>query len=99
MNDQGQLGPLDVQLGYGGSGLNVPDALEALNDLALKAFNDFYENLTNTYDGLQSDTAMSIATDLTVGLYSHAYAQVDLMHLGESSSRYANRRLLWSASA
>ena len=99
MGEHGQLGPLDVQMGYGGSGLNVSDSLAALNQMALNAFGDFYDQLMEEYDGLQSHTAMDIATELTVGLYSPVFERVDPLYVGESNrammiALYYGNRLL-----
>ena len=99
MSEHGELGPLDVQLGYGGSGLNVSDALEALNDLAFAAFDTFYEELIGRYEGLLSHTAVEVAKDLTINLYSPVYARIDPMYIGESYrammvASYYGQRLL-----
>ena len=99
IGDEGQLGPLDVQMGYGGSGLNVSDSLMALNDKALDAFEGFYERLIDDYQDLQFHTAMSVATELTVQLYTPVFAQVDPMYVGETHramlvAHYYGMRLL-----
>ena len=80
----GQLGPLDVQLGIGGSGLEVSDSLKALNDIALGAFEKFYNGLVDDYEDLPAHTAMDIARDLTVGLYAPVFARVDPIYVGIS---------------
>ncbi|MDE2835256.1 MAG: SppA protein [Bacteroidota bacterium] len=91
MTDQGELGPLDVQLskkdelGETQSGLVVLDALVQLQQRAFDSFEDFFVK-TKFKSGLTltSQTCAKIATELTNGLFTPIYGQIDPLHLGEA---------------
>lgn len=90
-SDFGELGPLDVQMSKKDelfeveSGLTVMDAITTLNEKAYAAFEDFF--LRTKAGGAGSITmhsAAEFATQLTTGLFSQLYAQIDPMHVGEA---------------
>ena len=101
--DHGELGPLDVQMGGPGaklSGLTFSTALIKLDEEASQAYDVFLSSISEEYGGVVSnDYAMQIASDIVVGLYGQAYAQIDPMHIGQASramdiaSRYGTRLL------
>lgn len=86
--DSGELGPLDVQLRKPdeihefGSGLDTTKALEYLSENAIGAFRKY---LVDIYMGARISTrlAANIATEMTVGLFSKIYEQIDPIRLGE----------------
>jgi len=90
MTDFGELGPLDVQiskpdeLGDVISGL-IP--MQALNTLQVQAFESFETHFMSILmrSGFQitTKTASEIAANITVGLFSPIYQQIDPMRLGE----------------
>ena len=106
VSDHGELGPLDVQLSKKDalwetqSGLTVMDTLSALQDNAFNAFEKFFLDLQRRSDGtITLRTAAQIATDLTTGMFSQLYGQVDPLHIGEagramSIAGHYGRRLL-----
>ena len=91
ISDFGELGPLDVQMSKKDelfeqqSGLTVMDAITTLNEKSFAAFENFF--LTTKVGGSESitmHTAAEIATQLTTGLFSKLYGQIDPMHVGEA---------------
>ena len=105
-DNHGELGPLDVQMfapeepGGRRSGLTFSNALIKLDEEASLAFDVFFDGLMETSGALVShEYTMRIASDMVVGLYGKAYAQLDPMHIGEASraldiaSRYGSRLL------
>ena len=106
MSDHGELGPLDVQMSKKDelrerqSGLTVMDTLMALQDNAFMAFEGFFlEIKTRSQDAITLRTATQIATEMTTGLFTPLYNQVDPMHVGEarramSIASHYGRRLL-----
>lgn len=96
MSDAGELGPLDVQMAKqdslwdSQSGLTVNAALLALQSKAYLAFEQFFLETENRSQGLITvKTASEIATQMTVGLFSPLYAQVDPIHVGEAARAMA----------
>ena len=90
MSHRGELGPLDVQilkedeLGLMNSGLDIFDALDALNDYAFKMFEyGFLETKQRSGGTITTTTAAEIATRLAVGLLSPIAQQIDPLKLGE----------------
>jgi hypothetical protein len=90
MTDQGELGPLDVQLRKADellermSGLDVYEALTSLQQKAFEAFEDYLLGLNfRSQGGISLKTALQAATDLTVGLFDPIYGQIDPMRMGE----------------
>jgi len=90
MCDQGELGPLDVQLlkkddlGEMNSGLVIE---EALHSLQYKAFTMFEQNMMaikNKSGGqISFKLATEIATKLSVGLFEPIYRQIDPVMIGD----------------
>jgi len=96
MADSGELGPLDVQMAKqdslwdSQSGLTVNAALLALQSKAYLAFEQFFlETETRSQGLITVKTASEIATQMTVGLFSPLYAQVDPIHVGEAARAMA----------
>ena len=106
VSDFGELGPLDVQMSKKDelfeqqSGLTVMDAITTLNEKSYAAFKEFF--LKTNIEGSGSitmHTAAEIATQLTTGLFSKLYGQIDPMHVGEAGramkiAEYYGSRLL-----
>lgn len=91
-SDHGELGPLDVQLRKADdmwantSGLTVMNAFTALQSKSEEAFADFATSIKVRSGGsVTFKTAADIATKLTVGLFSHIYQQIEVMHVGEAA--------------
>lgn len=91
-SEHGELGPLDTQLRKADdmwaatSGLTVMNAFTALQSKSEEAFADFATNIKLRSGGsVTFKTAADIATKLTVGLFSHIYQQVEVMHVGEAA--------------
>lgn len=87
--DAGELGPLDVQMSKQDellqrqSGLTATAALETLHERAYDAFEHFlFQVVLRT--GVSTRAAMQTAVQLTTGLFTHTYAHVDPMHVGEA---------------
>lgn len=89
ISDYGELGPLDVllfkkdELGEKQSGLIVMDALAQLQERAFESFKDFFMSI-KLGSGLTATTSAEIASELSTGLYSAIYEQIDPLHLGEA---------------
>lgn len=88
--DNGELGPLDVQLAkaddllQSNSGLNIQDALSHLQTRSFRMFEEVFLTLTQKSGGrITTKTATHIATELVTGLYGKIYEQIDPMNLGE----------------
>lgn len=91
-SDHGELGPLDVQLSKKDdlfqlqSGFTVMDALTALQDKAFLSFEKTFLELEKKSEGaITVKTAGEIASNLTAGLFSSLFGQVDPLHIGESA--------------
>lgn len=90
MDDNAELGPLDVQLakpdelGERISGLTPNNALAFLQKGTLELFEHYFLSLIEK-SGYQitTKTAAEIATKLTVGMFAPVYSQLDPMRLGE----------------
>lgn len=91
-SDHGELGPLDVQFskeddlwGDTQSGLAVMDALSALQLKAFDAFEKYFLDLQRRSGGtITLQTSAEIATELSTGIFSQIYQQIDPIHLGEA---------------
>ncbi len=90
MSDFGELGPLDIQeiprdeLIGSRSGLTVDDALKSLSNKVFDSWLEHTIKIVTGSDGRVSFvTAAEIAKDMTVGLMSPIYKQLDPLHLGE----------------
>jgi hypothetical protein len=91
LSDQGELGPLDVQLVRKDelfttqSGLTATSALSALHEHAFKAFEEFMLQIKfRSGDTVTTKMAMEIAANMTSGLFTSVYQQIDPMHVGEA---------------
>ena len=92
IGDDGELGPLDVQMSKQDtlwetqSGLTVNASLLALQSRAYLAFEEFFMQTESRSGGaITVRTASEIATNLTVGLFAPLYAQIDPLHVGEAA--------------
>jgi hypothetical protein len=92
IGDDGELGPLDVQMSKQDtlwetqSGLTVNASLTALQSKAYLAFEEFFmQTESNSGGAITVKTAAEIATNLTVGLFAPLYAQIDPLHVGEAA--------------
>lgn len=88
VDDKGELGPLDIQLhkstelGEKTSGLDLPQAFEALRSEAAKIFR---ETLFDVRMGgrISTKLATEVATNLSSNLLSPIYSQIDPLRIGE----------------
>ena len=85
----GELGPLDIQLpkedklGVHESGLNISEAMNALEFRAKDTFHSLVgEILSASNDIISVRTAMSAASDLVSSIYSPIFTQFDPEELG-----------------
>lgn len=90
MAGRGQLGPLDVQiykpdeLWESASGLDVIEALDSLKSKTIASFRSILMDLKVGSRGqITLKTAMEAASELTAGVYSPIYGQIDPNKLGE----------------
>ena len=90
MTDHGELGPLDTQVrvrdefGEYQSGLIDTDALRILQEEVFKNFNGQFTRLLSLGSGaFTTQTASRIASDLTLGLFSGIYNQINPIRFGE----------------
>jgi hypothetical protein len=91
ISDQGENGPLDVQMrqkdelvGFE-SGLTSTNALKTLNEQAFSAFEHFLLKITQgAGPTISTRTITDIAVKLTCGTFSHIYQQIDPMHVAEA---------------
>lgn len=90
MSDQGELGPLDVQvlkkdeLGEMSSGLVAMEALSLLETKSFSMFENYLLEIKERSSGLITlKTALKVAGDVTAGLFGPIYQQVDPERLGE----------------
>src|SRR5579885_1346625 len=91
INDDGEMGPVDIQMAKKDelaeyqSGLTVLTALTALHEKAYLAWEKFFFSLEAQFEGqITLKTAAHIASQLTTGLFSPVYSQIDPMQLGET---------------
>jgi hypothetical protein len=89
-SEQGEMGPLDIQMAKkdelweSESGLTVMTALTAVYENAQDAFEHFLITLTTRSAGrITVRTASEIAAKLTDALYSPISQQIDPIHMGE----------------
>ena len=102
MSETGELGPLDAQiknpeeLADYGSGLDMPRAINFLQDKALETLRLARVDLV-TGGRLSTNRSAEIATNFTVGLFAPIFAQIDPLRLGRNAravliaSQYAER--------
>lgn len=90
MSDCSEMGPIDIQLlktdelGERSSGLTITQAMATLQTEAFSMFEDHFLKL-RFRSGFQISTksAAEIAANITVGLFSPVYAQLDPVRIGE----------------
>lgn len=88
MADQGELGPLDVQVRKSdelfdtGSGLDTVQALNYMQTQAMNAFRTYMLEL-KVDGGISTRMAAEIASKLATGLFGPVYSQVDPVRLAE----------------
>jgi hypothetical protein len=94
--DQGELGPLDVQMRKRDeliareSGANVISALHVLHAQAYNLFDNFLLSLVSRSDGnFSAKMATHIAADVTKGMYEAVFRQIDPHHLGDTQRAMA----------
>jgi len=110
--DNGELGPLDVQMSKPDelmqlqSGLTATAALEALDKSAYSSFERFFlTTIANGGGGISTRTATHIAVQMASALYAPIYGHVDAMHVGEAgralaiAEKYGERLLRKSQNA
>jgi hypothetical protein len=90
MSDNAELGPIDVQLAKPDelmewtSGLTPSEAFGALQNHAFSTFEGFFLALRQKSDfQITTRTAADIAAEMTVGLFSPIYSQLDPLRIGE----------------
>jgi hypothetical protein len=90
IGDLGELGPLDVQLAKPdelalvASGLNIDSAFRSLKTVAFQMFETFLiDTLDKSSGRITTKTASEIAANMTVGLLSPVFQQMDPMKIGE----------------
>lgn len=104
MSDEGELGPLDIQLAKSdelfemSSGLTVMSALSTLQNKAFSMFEQTFLTLKAKSGGkITLKTAMEISSNLTQGLFGRIYQQIEPNYLGEVglamniANEYGNR--------
>lgn len=91
ISDQGENGPLDVQMRQkdelvgSESGLTSTTALKTLNEQAYLAFEYFLLRITQgAGPTISTKTITEIAVKMTCGTFSHIYQQIDPMHVAEA---------------
>lgn len=104
IGDLGEMGPLDVQLakpdelGLISSGLTIDSAFRSLQSVAFQMFETFLLDTLNKSGGrITTKTAAELAANITVGMLSPVFQQLDPMKIGEDfrstriSEQYALR--------
>lgn len=90
ISDEGELGPLDVQvqkqdeIAEFGSGLATTQSFDFLQGKSMDAFRDFLLDI-KLGSRVTTKMASDIATNLTIGLFAPIYQQIDAVRLGELS--------------
>ena len=91
MLGEAELGPLDVQIREQDevhnrrSGLAPQVAFKALAPMAWESFQTFFNKLVDVDINMSTGTASSTATELTIGLFSPVYAQIDPLRIADYS--------------
>jgi len=104
IGNSGELGPLDVQLAkpddLGGlaSGLTLDSAFRSLRTISFELFESFLvETIRKSGGRITTKTAAELAVQLTVGMMSPIFQQIDPLKLGEDyratriAEQYAER--------
>jgi hypothetical protein len=89
--DDGEMGPVDVQLSKKDalleyeSGLTVLSAMTALHEKAYLAWEHFFLEMEDRGQGsITLKTAAHVAAELATGLFAPVYQQIDPLQLGEA---------------
>jgi hypothetical protein len=91
MGDFGELGPLDVQfikrdeLWEAKSGLNVDEAVRALENIADKMFEGYLSKIKKRFRSVRFRTAADLSISLIEKLLGPIAAQIDPQEIGENS--------------
>ncbi len=92
MSQEGELGPLDVQLGRKDdlfdyeSGLDIDAAIQALKGYVSDQFESLMLQLITRSDGrISVALASQVSSTVAVGLFSEIYSQIDPIKMGEVS--------------
>jgi hypothetical protein len=91
MSNNGELGPLDVQMTKkdeiweSESGLTVMSALAALHEKSFSAFEHFLLTTKRGRRSISFKMASELAVRLTTGLFSPIFQHIDPIHIGEAS--------------
>lgn len=90
MNDNAELGPLDIQLAKRDeinerdSGLVIDEALDNMQHYAYGFFNSFLRQIKHTSQGMVTlRMASEISANITKGLFEPIYRQIDPQKIGE----------------
>lgn len=89
--DRGEMGPLDTQIikqdeiAQRSSGLDILRGLSYLNSQAVETFKSYLFDLTGSM-GISTKTASEIAANITKGLYTPIYEQIEPLRLGEMNA-------------
>lgn len=103
IGDLGELGPLDVQiakpdeLALISSGLTIDSAFRGLQSVAFQMFERFLLDTLNKSGGrITTKTAAELSANITMGLLSPVFQQIDPMRIGEDfrSTRIAEQYAL-----
>jgi Serine dehydrogenase proteinase len=96
IGDDGEMGPLDVQMSKKDtlqdyeSGLTVLNALTALHQKAYLAWEYFFLQIEESSKGsITVKTASHAASELTTGLFAPVYGQIDPLQIGEATRAMA----------
>lgn len=96
IGDDGEMGPLDIQLSKKDtlkdyeSGLTVLNALTALHQKAYLAWEYFFLQIEESSNGsITVKTASHAASELTTGLFAPVYGQIDPLQIGEATRAMA----------
>jgi hypothetical protein len=90
IGDLGDLGPLDIQIAKSDDLVSMNSGLTAttaLDELRAESFNSFEKTflkiMQRSSGNISFRMASEIAANMTVGLFSPIYSQIQAMHLGE----------------
>lgn len=89
--DKGEMGPLDTQItkqdeiAQRSSGLDILRGLSYLNNQAVDTFRSYLFDLTGAM-GISTKTAAEISANITKGLYTPIYEQIEPLRLGEMNA-------------
>ncbi|MBL8299948.1 MAG: hypothetical protein JNN30_16535 [Rhodanobacteraceae bacterium] len=88
VGDEGELGPLDIQINKpdeileAGSGLDVGESLDILKQNTITTFEEFLVEIRFA-NGISTKTAAELAAKLAIGIFTPIYGQIDPLRYGE----------------